>query len=491
MTKAATLGHPDAVSIDLEVPIHGDTIAAIATPVGRGGIGIVRISGPRAFGIIERIFIPFGATIRQPFTGNGAKTALTPFRMVYGHITDTHTGKTVDEVLVVGMPSPHSYTREDVIEIHCHGGSGVMHHILELVLRQGARLAEPGEFTKKAFLNGRIDLVQAEAVIDLIEAENAHAASVAAQALNGSLSAKIDNMRHRLESALAELDGMIDFPDEIPEWTDQERLNRLQAIGTIRREVQRLIQNALWYPRIRSGVSVTIAGKPNAGKSSLFNQLLKRDRAIVTPHPGTTRDILQEDLLYQGVRIQLCDTAGIHDTDDVIESVGIEKALDQCNASDILLLMIDATEPIPRIDDTLYDIIRQKPAIVVVNKIDLKADWDTASLGAIFEKRSIISISAKTGLNIDLLLDELGRLIAQVYRPENFPAIVPNERQHLQLKAFEKTLERMEKGLIERYPLEMIAEELRQSIMQLQQITGELHRIDTLDAIFERFCIGK
>ncbi|WP_169728922.1 tRNA uridine-5-carboxymethylaminomethyl(34) synthesis GTPase MnmE [Desulfatirhabdium butyrativorans] len=485
------MGHPDAVSTGIELHVDEDTIAAIATPAGRGGIGIVRISGPRAFGIIERIFIPSGTTFRQLFTGNGAKAALTPFRMVYGHITDTQTGSTVDEVLVVGMVSPHSYTREDVVEIHCHGGSGVMHHILGLVLQQGARLAEPGEFTKKAFLNGRIDLVQAEAVIDLVEAENAYAASVAAQALNGSLSAEIGKIRHRIESALAELDGMIDFPDEIPEWTDQERLNRLQTIGTIRREVQRLIQNARWYPRIRSGVSVTIAGKPNAGKSSLFNQLLKRDRAIVTPHPGTTRDILQEDLLYQGVRIQLCDTAGIHVTDDVIESVGIEKALDQCNASDILLLMIDATEPIPRIDDTLYEIIRQKPVIVVVNKIDLKADWDIASLGTIFEKRPIVSISAKTGLNIDRLLDELGRLIAQVYRPEDFPAIVPNQRQHFQLQELDETLLHVESGLVERYPPEMIAEELRQSIMQLQQITGDLHRIDTLDAIFERFCIGK
>jgi tRNA modification GTPase len=343
--------------------ILDDTIAAIATPVGSGGIGIVRLSGPQALSILTRMF-------------RGRQQNLAPRTLTYGHIVDPKDNDVVDEVLVAYMPAPRTYTRQEVVEIHCHGGPSPLRRTLDLCLTYGARLAGPGEFTLRAFLNGRIDLAQAEAVADLVEAKTEAGRRMAVAQLKGGLSARIREVRSRLLDALAWVEASIDFDeDEVPPYDVRSDLKG------VRRSLAELLASAGRGIVYRLGIRTAIVGRPNVGKSSLLNALLRADRAIVTPIPGTTRDTLEETLNLNGIPLLLVDTAGIRtDTRDLAEDLGVERSRTALAQADLALLVIDGNERICAQDREIAELIAQKPAIVVINKTDLPVVADVNGL---------------------------------------------------------------------------------------------------------------
>ncbi len=467
-----------------------ETIAAISTPPGIGGIGIVRISGEAAFGILERIFRPAEGRLRERMATDGI-SALPSHRVVYGTIVDFRTQLAIDEALVLPMAAPRSYTREDVVEIQCHGGSAVLKRILESVLHAGARLAEPGEFTKRAFLNGRIDLTQAEAVIDLIEAQSEQAAAAALNILQGGLSRELASLRFLVQDIAAELEACIDFPDDMPAVSLGCRTQWADALSSGILVVQKLLRAADGYFQIRDGLVVTLLGKPNVGKSSLFNALIGQERAIVTEIPGTTRDLIQAETRIHGVRLQLWDTAGIQETDDRVEHIGIRKTIEQCARSDMILFMLDVCDPIPGADDPVVRAIAEKPHIVVLNKLDRVETFDPATWRKRFDPAPVLAVSVKTGAFLDRLREELERTIQVLSPAPAVDTIVPNLRQKRLLLQLEDALHQAETQLRTGATEEMVAEDLRDALRHLQEISGESVRFEVLESIFSRFCIGK
>ncbi len=452
-------------------PIYTDTIAAIATSIGSGGIGIVRLSGPDALSILQRLYRP-------------ARRAFAPRRLTYGHIADPASGELIDEVMVVYMPGPHTYTRQDVVEIDGHGGTAPLRRILELCLQAGARLAGPGEFTLRAWVNGRIDLAQAEAVADLVEAQTEAGRRLAMTQLGGQLSERVRQVCQLLMSVLAWLHASLDLEvDEIPPLDIQETLMRGQAL------LQDLLAGAERGILYRQGVRAAIVGRPNVGKSSLLNALLRVERAIVTPIPGTTRDTLEETLNLNGIPLVLVDTAGIRSgVQDTVESLGIERSHAALGQADLALLVVDVAEPLADADLEIATLIGAKPVIVIGNKTDLPAlaDWHN-----LLPHAPHIEISALTGIGLSDLEQAIEQTVIGGQVQADHTALVGHPRHRDLLRragdSIQAALQAHRAGL----PADCLSIDLTAAIHVLGEITGETAGEGLLEAIFSQFCIGK
>ncbi|MEE4261620.1 MAG: tRNA uridine-5-carboxymethylaminomethyl(34) synthesis GTPase MnmE [Desulfobacteraceae bacterium] len=471
------------------------TIAAIATPGGRGGIGIIKISGSRAVLIATAIF----SSARQQSTANPENptssqtapgSAIDSHRLYYGHIIDPDSGRIVDEVLLSVMRAPRSYTREDVVEINAHGGQAALNAILELVCRQGARLADPGEFTRRAFLNGRIDLTQAEAVIDIINARTDKSLQVATAQVEGKLRRSVEQIREFLIELLARAEAAIDFPDDVEEIAAPER-TAAEVAARVVKPLRALIRHHVEGRVLREGLRVAVAGRPNVGKSSLLNILVQKERAIVTDLPGTTRDMIEESLNINGYPVILSDTAGLHDTDDPIETLGIEKTIENINGADLVLFTVEANCPVTAEDYSVFEQIRSKSIIIVINKIDLINGNEIFKLPAAWGNIECVHTSALYDRGIDHLKDQIIEL-AFGQEPLDLEAvIVPNMRQKLLLEDSLGAAEDICRGLNNGTPMELVATHFQEAIETLGQILGTNVKVDLLEQIFSRFCIGK
>ena len=449
----------------------GDTIAAISSPLGEGGIGIVRMSGPQARAILGRLFV-------------GHVAQLAPYRLHHGHVVDSSTGEPVDEVLACFMPAPRTYTRQDVAEINCHGGIAPLRRVLELCMKEGARLAHPGEFTLRAFLNGRIDLAQAEAVLDVVRARTEASLRVAVDQLGGHLSARIREVRAELVDVLAHLEAAIDFAeDEIPEREIAPDLERAaQALDGLLAQADA----GLIY---RQGIRTAIVGRPNVGKSSLLNALLRTSRAIVTPIPGTTRDTLEETVNIQGIPLVLVDTAGIAtDSQDVIERLGIKRSRAALERADLALLVIDGSEPLQEADLQIAGLVANKTTIVVVNKSDLP---QMVELSSLLPQALRVATSALTGDGLGQLEEVIAETIfAGKVLAADEPA-VSNPRHKAALQRAVGHVQAAMRSHQADLPADFVSIDLTAAISALGEITGQTVTEDLLESIFSQFCVGK
>lgn len=475
--------------------MENSTIAAIATPGGRGGIGIIKISGSKALSIASAIFYravsPSSTPSGQPGSAkNVFADGFNSHQLYYGHIIDPGSRRVLDDVLLSVMKAPRTYTREDVVEINAHGGQVAVHAILELVLRQGARIAEPGEFTKRAFLNGRIDLTQAEAVIDVINARTDKSLQVAAAQVNGTLSRPVERIREVLIELLTRTEAGIDFPDDVDEIIIPKAVTAEIEAGVIK-PLRSLIQQHVDGNVLRDGLKVAVVGRPNVGKSSLLNCLVQKERAIVTAVPGTTRDTIEETLNINGFPIVLADTAGLHDTNDPIETISIKKTIENVNGADLVLFMVEANRALTAEDHKIYEQFRSKPTIVVINKIDLVKSDNIVKIPANWASSKCLRISALYDRGIEALKEQI---VATAFgeNPIDIEAgIVPNLRQKLLLEDSLKAAQAIRRELNHGNPMELIAIQLQDAIDALGQILGTTVKVDVLDLIFSRFCIGK
>lgn len=456
------------------------TIAAIATPQGSGGIGIVRISGKESLGIMSKVFRPSMASTSRA-------GAYESHRMYHGHLIDPSTGEAVDEVLAVYMKAPRSFTAEDVVEIHGHGGVYVLGVILSIILDQGARMAGPGEFSMRAFLNGRIDLTQAEGILDMIEASSAQALRLAAGQLRGGIRERISGIRERLRTVHAGLEALIDFPDETEDLIELSSLaDEMESV--ILPEMKSLLVTHEETRFLREGVRLVIAGPPNAGKSSLMNALAGEERSIVTSVPGTTRDLVRERLDISGTPVLLTDTAGLRETADEVESMGINLARKAISDADAILWVMDITKGM---DGEMADVISLSHArhgIIVCNKSDL-ADR-SIHIGPPFEDMPQIPVSAKTGQGIDFLKKTISEMLFSDSSAGR-EGLSLNIRHKRLLDTALSCSERAFLALKGSYAVELASEDLRGAVQSLDSILGENLDPDILDDIFSRFCIGK
>ena len=457
-------------------PSLEDTIAAVSTPPGESGIGIVRLSGDNALGIVRAAFV----------SSRGRDPASAKQRVFHGHVVDAQ-GDVLDEVLVHVMRAPHSYTREDVVEINAHGGGGPLNAILDRVLSLGARPAQPGEFTQRAFLNGRIDLVQAEAVIDRIQARTRAGLKAAAAAAQGALSQAINEMRATLVDALARIEAALDFPDEdLPDLVNDTLRAGLE--GT-RERMLALLDTAKTGRLYREGAGVAIAGRPNVGKSCLFNALLRDARAIVSAHPGTTRDRIEETITLSGIPVRLTDTAGLRSTHDEVEQIGIDVARDAVKDADAILFVLDASEPVTDEDRALAQELRvhEVPVWVAWNKVDLSPNSASPAWAAEFA--GLTRLSAKTGQGLADLEHGLAKLLL------GDAPIAPDQRMLTRVHQRDSIRRAADAlgsllGNFDASP-EFLSIDLREAVNALGEITGETTPEDVLDRIFASFCIGK
>ncbi len=457
-----------------------DTIAAIATPRGEGGIGIVRISGALAIPIACALF-------RSPrcISPNEFST----HTLNYGHIVDPVSDDVVDEVMVGVMRGPKSYTTEDVVEFNCHGGIVPLQRVLELTLQAGARLAAPGEFTKRAFLNGRIDLAQAEAVVEVIRSKTDLARRVAIDGLTGKLSREVNALSDRLADLLAEVEASVDFPDENLDFMATDAM--FQTARLIRRDLAELLATASEGKILREGIGVAIVGKPNVGKSSLLNALLQADRAIVTDIPGTTRDTIEESLNLEGIPIKLVDTAGIHETDDTVERQGVERSRTYLDSADLVLMMFDASQALGEADFALLREANSRTAILILNKVDLPIVTLPANLQSNAPQNRVVQTSALFEQGIE----ELKSVILQEVLGDTFrigeSAIVTNVRHYDALRRAEIALDHAIESLQAELSPEFTAVDLRMSLDCIGEIVGKTTTDDILERIFSQFCVGK
>lgn len=455
-----------------------DTIAAIATPHGESGIGIVRISGPLSEKVATRLFRPKKKLSR-----------LRSHHLYYGEIIDPEYGKPLDEVLLILMRKPKTYTREDVLEINCHGGYLVLRRVLEVVLGQGVRLAEPGEFTKRAFLNGRIDLSQAEAVIDVIRAKTAKSLKIANQQLKGDLSREIEGLRERVVGSLASVEALIDFPDEKIDVDEDVIRGDLEEA---QRKMGELIASYEEGKIYRDGVSVGIVGKTNVGKSSLLNVLLRENRAIVTSIPGTTRDVIEEAVNIQEIPIRLVDTAGIRRASNAIEREGVRLAKGKVAEADIVILVIDGSRSLDKYDWEIIDEVREKNTVIAVNKMDLPIKTSLEQVQALLPNTRAVEISALRNWGIDALKESIYcRLTGDGVGREAGEVVVANARHKRALEESLESLRRAKEGIEGGIPIELVALELRSCLDHLGEIRGETTTEEVLERIFSQFCIGK
>jgi len=457
-----------------------DTIAAIATAYGEGGIGIVRLSGEEAKNILDKIFVPRKNQYRESIVNK---------RLYYGHIVDPNKEQVVDEVLAVYMKAPSTYTAEDVVEIYCHGSVVALRKILALALRNGARLAERGEFTKRAFLNGRIDLSQAEAVIDLVRAKTDKTFDVALSQMEGALSGRVAEIRDALTDLLVEITVNLDYPDEDIEIMTYRKL--IESTSAISDMIGKLLSTAGTGRIIREGLNVAIIGKPNVGKSSLMNALLRESRAIVTEIPGTTRDTIEEEISIRDIPVKITDTAGIRETEDKIEKIGIEKSKESFNRADLIIFIVDGSSPLTREDREIISKLTGRKVIILVNKTDLGLAVEEDELIAALPHARLIRASIKNNKGIEDLEQEIAGMVygGQVKQEESL--LVTNVR-HIDLLERAKSAIDDARGMAEQSEaLDFIEVDVRRCWELLGEIIGESVAEDIIDKVFERFCLGK
>ena len=449
-----------------------DTITAIATPLGEGAIGIVRISGSKALAIIKKIF-------------KGKNLDDVPSHTInYGHIVEN--GAIIDEVMVSVMRAPKTFTREDVIEINTHGGVAVTNEILQLVLRSGARMADPGEFTKRAFLNGRVDLAQAEAVMDLIRAKTDKAMAVAVQQLDGSLSNLINNTRQEILNTLAQVEVNIDYPeyDDVEEMTTALMREKTQEFETL---LTNLLKTARRGKILREGLSTAIIGRPNVGKSSLLNNLLREEKAIVTDIEGTTRDVIEEYVNIKGVPLKLIDTAGIRETDDLVEKIGVERSKKALEEADLVLLVLNSAEKLTDQDRTLLEISQNSNRLILLNKTDLPEQIETDQL-----PEDCIKISVIKNQNIDVIEERINKLFFDNASIVEKDATYLSNARHISL--IEKTLKSLQAvndGLELGMPVDLLQVDMTRTWEILGEITGDAAPDELITQLFSQFCLGK
>ncbi len=455
------------------------TIAAIATAPGEAGIGIIRISGTEAIGILEKVFKP---KKRVDIEAMPSRT------VTYGHAIDS-TGDIMDEVLAVIMRKPYSYTAEDVVEIHCHGGVVPVRRILQEVLKNGADIAEPGEFTKRAFLNGRIDLAQAEAVIDVITSKTETGLNAAVNQLEGELSKEVRKVMDKLLAMLAHIEASIDFPEHDVEELTIENISKmlLEAKDSLESLSGSFEEGKL----VRDGLNTAIIGRPNVGKSSLLNVLLKENRAIVTEVPGTTRDIIEEYLNIGGVLIRLIDTAGIRETADIVERMGVERTKAAIHNADLVLLVVDASSELQQEDLEIIELLRDKKVIAAMNKIDLGNVHNEKQLSGSFGEENIIEMSVKNNLGIERLEDRIKGLVFQGKLSINRNSMVTNIRHKNLLDKALSNVERALSSIEADIPVDLVSVDIREAWSCLGAITGDTVEEDLVKEIFSKFCIGK
>jgi tRNA modification GTPase len=454
-----------------------DTIAAIATPAGEGGIGIVRISGPDAESIATALFVRATAE-------NGR---LKSHMLYYGTIRDPKTDRNLDQVLLTIMRKPRSYTGEDVVEVHCHGGVFVVRRILGLILSEGARHAEPGEFTKRAFLNGRVDLTQAEAVLDLIAARTEKGADVALAQIKGELSNWVGGLREELLDIFAQVEAAIDFPEEDIELLDRPML--ICKINGLRNKIITITNTYAWGRLIREGAKVCICGRPNVGKSSLFNALLGAERVIVTSTPGTTRDVIEESINLDGLPVVLWDTAGIRETADQVEQMGVDLSLQHFQKSEAVLVVLDGSAALTDDDRVFLSSVANKKGLIAINKIDLEAAVDLDELKQVAGNKKFVMVSAIHGQGLSDLKSSLREVVLDADREPDF--VLTNLRHRIALLRGEQALAETVSALSEMRPPELVAVTLQQARDSLEEVVGPVHREDILELIFSKFCIGK
>ena len=455
-----------------------DTIAAIATAPGEGGIGIIRISGSNSLQVAEEIFKSV----------SGKKISEYNLRsLIYGDIFDGE--KRIDEVLVAYMKGPHSYTGEDVIEINCHGGFISVKKILELILTKDVRLAEAGEFTKRAFLNGRIDLSQAEAVIDVIKSKTDKAQEVAQSQLEGSLAKKIRELRNKVTEVLAQLEVSIDFSDEDVEDVTYKEIEEKSL--ELRAEIKKLYDSAESGKILRDGLKTVIIGKPNVGKSSLLNSILGENRAIVTEIPGTTRDVIEEFVNIKGIPLKIVDTAGIRETEDIVEKIGVQKSKESIEFADLVIIVLDSSKQLSDEDLEILQSAQSKKTIVLLNKIDLEQVIDESEIEKFVGKENINKISALKNEGIEQIHDKIEAMVFTGDVKSSSSLVITNSRHKDALyKAYNSINDAID-GIMQRLPYDFIEVDFKNIWDYLGYINGDTVQEDLLDTIFSNFCIGK
>jgi len=455
-----------------------DTIAAISTPAGEGAIAIVRMSGPQSIAIADKLF-----------TGKTKLDQAPSHSLHHGRIVDPQKGQLVDDVLVSLMRAPRTYTGDDMVEINCHGSLLVTQKILELVLASGARLASPGEFTRRAFLNGRMDLAQAEAVVDLVRSKADLSMKVALNQLSGSLSREIGEIRQRLIEALALVEVELDFSDQ--ELDANARGQAILSLKEADKSAARLLRGARLGQQLREGFSVVIIGRPNVGKSSLFNALLQTSRAIVTHIPGTTRDTISEQVELKGMPIRLVDTAGLHACRGLVEQEGVRRTREQMSCAALLIVLLDGSEALSKEDRQILQETEGKMRSVVINKMDLPRVLRSDELERLSPARQRIWISAKRGDGISNLVRDIQRKLLDGQGPDVTEPLVSRVRHREALKKTKRSIWRAHRGLSRGTSEEVVAVDLREALLALGQITGETCQEEILDYIFSQFCVGK
>ncbi|UFJ40444.1 tRNA uridine-5-carboxymethylaminomethyl(34) synthesis GTPase MnmE [Brevibacillus humidisoli] len=455
-----------------------DTIAAVATPMGEGGIAIIRVSGPDSIAIVDKVY-----------QGKELLSTVDTHTIHYGRLVDPKSGELVEEVLVSVMRAPRTFTREDVVEVNCHGGFVSVQRVLDLLLEAGARLAEPGEFTKRAFLNGRIDLAQAEAVIDLIRSKTDRAMKVALSQVEGKLSTLIQSLRQNLLSAMAHIEVTLDYPEhDVEEFTQNLLLTKCEEVKT---DIDRLLGTAQQGKILREGLSTAIVGRPNVGKSSLLNSLVQEEKAIVTEIAGTTRDVIEEYVNVRGVPLRLVDTAGIRETEDIVERIGVDKSRKILQQADLVLLVLNYNEPLQKDDYQLFEAVQGLPVIVIVNKTDLPQRLEMEEVKQRFAEQPIILTSVKDQTGIEQLEEAIARLFFSGVVQQDDYTYVSNARHIHLLREARRAIDDAIAGIEDRMPIDMIQIDIKRAWELLGEVIGESVGEDLIDQIFSQFCLGK
>ncbi|WP_439949039.1 tRNA uridine-5-carboxymethylaminomethyl(34) synthesis GTPase MnmE [Bacillus subtilis] len=458
-----------------------DTIAAISTPMGEGAIAIVRLSGPEAIQIADRIYKgPKGKTL----------SSVESHTIHYGHIVDRPSDRVVEEVMVSVLKAPRTFTREDVIEINCHGGIVTVNQVLQLALREGARLAEPGEFTKRAFLNGRIDLSQAEAVMDLIRAKTDRAMNVAMNQMEGRLSALVRRLRSEILETLAHVEVNIDYPeyDDVEEMTHQILVEKATAV---KKEIEALLRTSEQGKILREGLSTVIIGRPNVGKSSLLNSLVHEAKAIVTDIPGTTRDVIEEYVNVRGVPLRLVDTAGIRETEDIVERIGVERSRQVLKEADLILLVLNYSEELSDEDVKLFEAVEGMDVIVILNKTDLEAKIDSERVRELANGRPVVTTSLLKEEGINDLEEAIQSLFYTGVIESGDLTYVSNTRHISILQQAKRAIEDALSGIEQDVPIDMVQIDLTRCWELLGEIIGDSVHESLIDQLFSQFCLGK
>lgn len=457
-----------------------DTIAAISTPPGEGAISIVRLSGEEAIAIADRIFQAGNKTLAQ----------VPSHTIHYGHIVDPEESRLMDEVMLSVMKKPRTFTREDVVEINCHGGIVVVNQLLQLVLRQGARLAEPGEFTKRAFLNGRVDLSQAEAVMDLIRAKTDKAMNLAVNQLDGNLSHLIRTLRQEILETLAQVEVNIDYP----EYDDVEELTTrllLEKATMVKGQIQALLTTAQQGKILREGLSTTIIGRPNVGKSSLLNHLLREEKAIVTDIAGTTRDVIEEYVNVRGVPLKLIDTAGIRETEDVVEKIGVERSRKALAEAELILLVLNQSEGLTQEDKQLLELTAGSRRIILLNKTDLEPKLAPAELAQYAADEPIFSVSVLTSEGLDQLEQAIADLFFGGKTTDKDASYLSNTRHIALLENAVQSLSEVIQGIEAGMPVDLVQIDMTRCWDYLGEVVGDSVQDELITQLFSQFCLGK